>query len=73
MKSEKLGVKCPKCGSTNKSIARKRKSDESSHESDYVRHLPSTSCSEIVCTDCGHTFEVCEEHDMPVKIKKIDI
>jgi Cys-rich peptide (TIGR04165 family) len=74
MKSEELSVKCPECGSTNKSIARKRNKDEgASHESDYVRHVPSGSCSVIVCTECGHTFEVCQERDMPVKIRKITL
>jgi Cys-rich peptide (TIGR04165 family) len=74
MKSEDFGKKCPNCGSTDKSIARKKnEEDQEQHESDYARHVPSCSMGVIRCTQCGYIFEYCEDRELPVKIKKIGL
>jgi Cys-rich peptide (TIGR04165 family) len=71
VKAEDLNQKCPECGCINKNVSKKMtKEDVQEHESDFVRHVPSGSQGVIRCTDCGYIFEYCQEHPMPLEVKK---
>lgn len=78
MKADELCQKCPKCGSTDKSMGRTRKFDKD------VPHLLEThitcavpsggSIGVIRCTECGHIFDYCKENvKLDKLIKKINI
>lgn len=73
MKSEDMAQKCPKCGSTDKSISRTCNIEELDKFTDsvYIQHIPTGSIGVIRCSECGYVFEYCKNSKMPVKIKKI--
>lgn len=72
MKSENFCQECPKCGSTDKSIGKKRSGiEDEKTDTRYIQHIPSGSVGLIRCTQCGYIFEYCKDREMPVKIKKI--
>lgn len=77
MKTEELCQKCPKCGSTDKSIGRTRKFDEAPDllEIHITCAVPSGgSIGVIRCTKCGYIFDYCTENEKLDKlIKKINI
>lgn len=77
MKAEELCQRCPKCNSTDKSIGRTRKFDESpdlleTHITCAVP--PGGSMGVIRCTQCGYIFGYSKENKkMDKLIKKIEI
>ncbi|MDD5959505.1 MAG: TIGR04165 family Cys-rich peptide [Methanobrevibacter wolinii] len=61
MKVEDLIAKCPKCGSTDKTVRRKIIDNHLAHaETAYFR-----------CTNCGYVFEKGEDHSNDPKDKII--
>ena len=69
VKTEDLSQECPKCGSTNKKISRKRIPDAVG-DAFMIPHVPNSEVGVIKCTDCGHIFEYCKDHPMPLEVKK---
>lgn len=53
MKLEQLIAKCPKCGSTDKTVQRKILDDHRAH----------AELKAIVCDECGYVFETGEKEE----------
>jgi Cys-rich peptide (TIGR04165 family) len=69
MKTEDLVIECPECGSKDKRISRTRDPTRS-QDAFLIPHIPEGSCGVIKCNKCGHVFEYCRDHPMPMEVKK---
>lgn len=69
MKAEELSQKCPECGCADKVIST-RKNPEIGVAKLMIPHLPDGDVGVIKCSECGHLFEYCKDHPMPLEVKK---
>ncbi|MDP3066568.1 MAG: TIGR04165 family Cys-rich peptide [Methanobacteriaceae archaeon] len=69
MKTEDLAIKCPECGCVDKKISRKR-NPKASEDAFFIPHVPQGDVGVIKCSECGHLFEYCKDHPMPLEVKK---
>lgn len=60
MKVEDLIAKCPKCGSTDKTVYRQMIDD----------HFAHATTAYFKCTNCGHVFQT-EDHTLDDKTKLV--